>query len=487
MSQSLTQTLNLQMRLEQRLTPRLIQSMAVLQKPVADLEAYIEDALEANAALEIADEGPSTAAPSERQATEVRVRGDDRKVDGFARLERFARDHDLDWADGPPVSARRSSYSGEADAKMGAMANTAGRAIGLHEHLLNQWALVDVDAALRRAGEAIINKIDPDGYLRLRLEEIADSVRPPISTDLLEQALQGVQRLEPAGVAARSSVECLLLQLDALPGDNRIERTLIEQHLDELTHNRLPAIAKATGYSMGEINEAIKAIRSALYLHPGHLIGDRSVPPIRPDVIVDYAETGAGMVVRLARGNMPELRIREDVAAMARSKENGQATREFARKHVEEAAALIDAVNFRRTRLLEVARAIVEKQREFFDVGPPGLKVCKMSDLAVELQCDPSTISRTVADKHMQTPRGIYPLRYFFTGGTETDEGDSVGWDRVKTRVRELAEMEDRKNPLNDHQIAVLLSREGIDISRRTVAKYRQQLNIPAARQRRQY
>jgi RNA polymerase sigma-54 factor len=175
------------------------------------------------------------------------------------------------------------------------------------------------------------------------------------------------------------------------------------------------------------------------------------------------------------------------VASLAKSKENGKETREFARKHVEEAGALIDAVNFRRQRILEVARAITEKQRDFFDVGPSGLKVLRMSDLAAELSCDPSTVSRTVADKYLQTPRGIFPLRYFFTGGTETDDGETVGWDRVKSRVRELVDAENRMNPLKDDLIAAMLKEEGIDISRRTVAKYRQQLNLPAARQRRQF
>jgi RNA polymerase sigma-54 factor len=359
--------------------------------------------------------------------------------------------------------------------------------MGLHEHLLEQWSLLDLDAEIARAGEAIINHLDPDGYLRVRLEVIGDSVRPPIGLDALERALDEVHRLEPIGVGARDVVECLLLQVDALPGDNRVERTLIERHLDDIVHNRLPAVAKATGYSIGEINEAIHALRSHLALHPGHLVGERATPPIRPDVIVEYADTGGGLTVRLTRGNTPRLEIRTDVAVLAKSRSNGKATREFARRHVEDATALIDAVNFRRSRLLEVARAIVEKQHDFFDIGPPGLKVWRMSDLATELGCDPSTISRTVAEKYMQTPRGIYPLRYFFTGGTESDSGESMGWDRVKTRVRELVEAEDRKTPLNDEKIAALLKNEGIEISRRTVAKYRQQLDIPSARQRRTF
>ncbi len=487
MSQFLSQTLSQQMRLEQRLTPQLIQSMAILQKPVTDLEAYIENALESNAALELAEPEQPQPEPGDRENRNEPDERRDHDDRSFARLYRLGRDYDLDINERPPSRARRLSYSDQRDAKMGAMANTAGRATGLNEHLLAQWSLVEVDDEGRRAGEALINHLDPDGYLRVQLEEIAQSVVPPIRLEALREALEEVHKLEPAGIGAREVVECLLLQLDGRPGDNRMERTLIECHLDDITHNRLPAVARATGYSIGEINEAMKAMRSTLCLHPGYLVGDRSVPVIRPDVIVEYADTGGGLTVRLARGNMPRLRIREDVAAMAKSKENGKETRDFARKHVEEATTLIDAVRFRQSRLLEVVSAILEKQRDFFDVGPDGLKVLRMNELATELGCDPSTISRTVADKYMQTPRGIYPLRYFFTGGRETEDGESMGWDRVKTRVRELIDAEDKKATLNDDQIAALLKKEGIEISRRTVAKYRQQLDIPSARQRREF
>jgi len=481
MSHFLSQTLGQVLRMEQRLTPQLIQSMAILQKPVADLEAHINDALESNAALELAE--PEQVEPAEHSNEHDRRDGDG----GFARLDRFTRDFGLDSGERPPYPARRATDDGDRDAKMGALANTSGRSASLQEHLLDQWHLLDLADEVRRAGEAVINHLDPDGYLRVTFERIADSVRPPLRVETLKQALAEVQHLEPPGIGARDVVECLLLQLDALPGDNQVERTLIERHLIDIIHNRLPTVAKATGYSIGEINEAIKAMRSMLCLHPGFLVTDRLVPPIRPDVIVEYSDTGAGLDIRLARGNIPKLCIREDVAAMAKSKANGKETRDFARKQVEAATALIDAVTFRKNRLLEVSRAIVEKQREFFDIGPEGLKVFRMSDLATELGCDPSTISRTVADKYMQTPRGMFPLRYFFTGGTENDEGESMGWDRVKTRVAELVAAEDHQGPLNDDQIAALLKKEGMEISRRTVAKYRQQLNIPNARQRRRF
>lgn len=477
------------MRLEQRLTPQLIQSMAILQKPVAELEAYIQEALESNAALEIEETNADTDSDENRdRANELAAHHKD--DDSFARLDRFTRnfrDFDPDWIDRAPHKARRLSSSSDRDAKMGAMANTAGREIGLHEYLLEQWTMLELDEEIDRAGVLIMNHLDPDGYLRVRFDEMIENTNKSVSIESFDKALLEIHNLDPSGIGARDVVECLLLQLDRRRGDNQVERTLIQHHLQDLIHNRLPVISKATGYSIGEINEAIKAMRSMLCLHPGYLIGDRSVPAIRPDVIVEYTETGGGLSVRLTRGNMPALKINDEVSSIAKSKENGKSARDFAKRHVEEAAALIDAVTFRRSRLLEVSKSIIEKQRDFFDIGSEGLKVCRMSDLAVELECDPSTISRTVAEKYMQTPRGIYPLRYFFTGGTETDDGQSMGWDRVKTRVRELVDAEDKKSPLNDDKISEQLDKEGIHISRRTVAKYRQQLNIPAARQRKEF
>jgi RNA polymerase sigma-54 factor len=305
--------------------------------------------------------------------------------------------------------------------------------------------------------------------------------------ETIEEALALVQRLDPVGIAARDYQECLLIQLEAMPGTNLIEREVITNHLHDIVRNRFPAVAKATGYTIGEISEAVKAISSTLHLHPAHLVIDRQVPRITPDVMVEYPDDGGGLVVRLTRGNSPTLRISPHYAKLLKERSNGREVRSFVRKHMENATALIDAINYRRNRLADVTEAIVERQADFFSVGPAGLKVLRMSELANELECDPSTISRTVADKYMQTPRGIYPLRYFFTGGKESQNGESTSWDSVKARVKEIVAAEDRKAPLNDDRIAAALSAEGMAISRRTVAKYRQQLSIPQARQRRQY
>lgn len=491
MSQYLSQSLTQNLRMEQRLTPQLIQSMAILQKPMADLEQFIDDALKSNAALEVSEPEAQTVSEMDTavatESRQERDRAHDENGGSFARLNRFSRENELDGLDAGPAHSRRAGGDGERDAKMGAMANTAGREISLHEHLLNQWGLVEAGVEIRRAGEAIIDHLDTDGYLREPMERVSDSLRPPLPPSVMPEALREVQKLEPVGVGARDVIECLLLQLDNLPGDHHLERVLISRHLDDLAHNRLPAVQRATGFSLGEIQEAIKTMRARLTLHPGYLVGGRNEPPIRPDVIVTYAVTGDGLTVRLARGNVPELRIRDEVVQLCRARDKDKETREFARQHVEAAATIIDAIAFRQNRVMEVSRAIVERQRDFFDLGPSALKIFRMSDLAEQLNCDPSTISRAVADKYMQTPRGIFPLRYFFTGGMETSDGESVGWDRVKNRVKELVDAEDKHHPFSDDQIAVLLHQEGMDISRRTVAKYRAQLDIPAARQRKAF
>ena len=490
MSQILSQTLGQHMRLEQRLTPQLIQSMDILQLNIAALEQRIAEELERNVALESADVELPEVPEITTETPEPRPNRDgqrDSDSQSFNRLERLDREYDLDLAGAPFRSHRRTRSDGERDAKLDAMANTAARPESLAEHLLQQWGLLDLDQDARRAGEAIIYSLDDDGYLRMRLEEVADNTRPPIATSVLEKALPLVQRLDPVGVAARDYQESLLLQLETLPGNNGIERELIENHVHDVVRNRYPAIAKATGYSVGEITEAVKVIGTHLHLHPAYLVIERQVPRITPEVIVEYADDGSELVVRLTRGNTPNLRISERYSKMLKEKRNNKEVRSFVRQHVDSATALIDAVNYRRSRLLDVARAVIERQRDFFYQGPAGLKVLRMSELAGELECDPSTISRTVADKYMQTPRGIYPLRYFFTGGTELKSGESTSWDSVKARVQELIEGEDRTDPFNDDQIAAALQKEGITLSRRTVAKYRQQLDIPPARQRRTF
>ncbi|MCL2330272.1 MAG: RNA polymerase factor sigma-54 [Phycisphaerae bacterium] len=484
----MSQHLALGLRQEQRLTPQLIQSMNILQLPLLALEAKIREEMERNPALE---ETEQDVAPREEhdapfESADIVPSPENRElVEGFTRLDRMSREYGIDDSD--QTFGRPRHADGERDAKMDAMANTASRPESLNEFLLQQWAFVGVDEKTRKAGELIINFIEDDGYLRTSLAEIATQHAPPFTVTQIEDALSWVQTLEPAGVGARDLKECLLIQLDMLDHEEvELERTLVENHLVDIEKNRYPLIAKATGRSIDDIKQAVHNL-ARLHPHPGLLVGDREVPRVAPDVLVEYAEDGDGYTVRLARGNSPRLRISDTYRKMLQDCRHNKDAREFIRKNLESAGALIDAIAYRRNRLLEVAQEVVQRQRDFLDVGPTGLKVLRMSELAEKLGCDPSTISRTVADKYMQTPRGIYPLRYFFTGGTESTDGESTSWDSVKARVQAIVDGEDKKNPMSDEAIAAKLVAEGIDVSRRTIAKYRQQLHIPPARQRKDF
>ncbi len=486
MSHSMSQHLSLGLRQEQRLTPQLIQSMNILQLPLMALETKIREEMERNPALEDEPEVPEV--PEKPPADPDLPSGENTtqaEADAFSRLDRLSREYDFD--EGDQAFGRARPADGERDAKMDAMANTASRPESLSEYLLRQWVFVEVDGPIRQAGELIINYIEEDGYLKTPLEMIAEQHVPPFTPAQMQEALSWVQTLDPPGIAARDVRECLLLQLDQLEdGEYELERTLIEHFLPDIEKNRFPAISKATGKDIEEIKAGVRNLRK-LHLHPGYLVVEREVPTISPDVIVDYADDGDGYTIRLARGNAPRLRISDTYRRMLSEVKHDKEAREFIRRNLESASALIDAIQYRRNRLFEVARDVVERQKDFLDYGPSGLKVLRMSELAEKLGCDPSTISRTVADKYLQTPRGIYPLRYFFTGGTEGSDGETTSWDSVKARVREIVDQEDRKNPLNDDEIADRLQKEGIEVSRRTIAKYRQQLNIPTARQRREF
>jgi RNA polymerase sigma-54 factor len=481
MSQFLSQIPSQMMRQEQRLTPQLIQSMDILQLPLAALEARINEELDRNPVLELVENGHATTPqPAPPEAAESQPSPE---AEAFTRLDRLSREYGFD--EGDQAYGRPYREAGERDAKMDAMANSPSRPICLQEYLLQQWALEEVEGDIRRAGELILNYIDDDGWLRTDLGEIARQVDPPMSADLMEQALKRVQGLEPAGIGGRNLQECLLIQLNGQGGDHELEKALIEHHLEDIQKNRYPAIAKATGKSIEEIKEAVAHI-SHLHPKPGYLVVEREAPPIIPDVIIDYAEDGEGYAVRLARGNSPRLRLSPVYSKMLKE-HTDKNEREFLRKNMESARALMDAITYRRDRLLELTKVVAERQREFLDQGPQALKVLRMSTLAEEFGCDPSTISRTVADKYVQTPRGIYPLRYFFTGGTESAAGESTSWDSVRVRVKEIIENEDPNEPLSDDVVVEKLQAEGLTVSRRTIAKYRQQLNIPPARQRKKY
>jgi len=494
------------MRMDQRqlLTPRMIQSMEILQLPLMALEERIEQELQSNPALEFA-EGETEAdviqdspdAPQERSEAEesLVVKENSDQAEDFERLAKIGEYFENEeFATNGGNFRQASSYDGERDKKLDAMNNTAARGITLTEHLLGQWAFVECPPGVRKAGEAIINNIDPEGYFRADFETVRKDSKVPITLEELEEALKLVQTLEPAGVGARNLRESLLLQLIAIEQDEErtqkhdfeLERALITEHLKDLEMNRYPQMSRKLGRSIEDIQEAVERL-SRLHPYPGKQVGGEDAPPITPDAIIYYDEETDKYEIEMANDPAPNLFISGLYRKWIKDKTHDKKTREFLANNVRNARWLLESIQQRKSTIMRVIRAVVDAQREFFDKGPEFLRPLPMILVADQLGIHVATVSRAVSEKWIQTPRGVFPLRRFFSGGTTNAEGEDMSWDAVKEKLKVIIDNEDRHNPLNDDEIVLKLKEQGIDLARRTVAKYRKILNIATARQRRQF
>lgn len=479
------------MQQEMRLSPRIIQAMEILQMPLTALQERIDQELQSNPTLETRESADEPAETPVNSAADIEagekplVVREGANHDDFGRLDDFTneyRNEDIGF-DTP-----RTAPSTERDPKMDAMANAPAPGETLTEHLLGQWAFVEMDDATKSVGEMIINNISNDGYLRVELDELSTLMSPPASTAKLNEALRLVQTLDPIGVGARNLKECLSLQLavEADQGaDVALELELVNYFLRDIEGNRLPQIARRTGRSIEDIKNAIVTI-SHLNPRPGLLVGEQIAPIITPDILVSYDDRGE-IVVTLPDNHLPYLYVSGEYRRMVKDRNADRQTKQFVRKNIRSAEWLISAIMQRQHTICRVVEEVFKVQQEFLDSGPESLKPLPMGDVAARVGVHVATVSRAVAGKYVQTPCGIYPLRMFFSGGTTTAEGENVAWDAVKAKLKEVVDAEDKSKPLNDDQIVEALVAGGIKIARRTVAKYRDLMGIPPARKRKQY
>jgi len=484
-----------QMRMEQRmkLAPHMIQSMEILQLPILALQERIEQELNNNPVLEMAEPSnaeeaePAQEQPQEEDISEkdLVVNTDNNKVEDFERLESLEDDFKEYIEQAGPLYTRRQSD--EPDRKLEAIKNTAAPPQSLHEHLTEQWRLVEVEEPVKKAGSMIIDYIDDRGYLTIRLEQLHNKDRNEFTLNDLKQALETVQRLEPAGVGARDLKECLLIQMAQSSEDMSFEFRLIAEHMDELLENRLPDIARKMNCSTDRINQAIKRM-SKLDTSPGLQIGPDKNHPITPDVIVESANNSGDYLVRLADPSLPGLRLNSYYMRMAKDNGVSEKTRKFLQNNIRSAQWIIDAIEQRKNTLLKVAESVVKYQKDFFDKGPLYFRPLPMSKVADDVGVHLATVSRAVAGKYVQCAWGILPLRKFFSGGMQDDTGQAHSWEAIRVKLQAIIDAEDRTKPLSDDQIRKRLAEAGIkNLARRTVAKYRKLLNIPTARFRKKY
>lgn len=493
MSMRFEQSQGMHLGQSMKLSPRMIQSMEILQLPITELEERIEQELENNIALELAE--PEREDSDEPVNREEAMGADSDSFEHLADMTRDVPGFAENEFDAYRTPARSDT---DRDPKADAMASAPARSGTLHEQLLEQWRLTDIDPAILEAGSVLIAHLADDGYLRTSFDEIL--ARAPANLKLtrerLEQALEALQLvLEPPGVAARDIPECLMLQLGAIEADPASAanetllarvRTLITSHLEDLSQNRLPRVAAESGLTIDEIREALEFMRR-LSLAPARQLVQTRHEVITPDAIVEYDEEHDTYYAYLNDRRSANLRVSEEYARLAADKSLDKKDREFIKTNIANANWLIDALGQRSSTLLRVLRVVIDAQRDYFDSGPTGLRPLPMTQVADQLGIHVATVSRAVADKHIQTPRGIVPLRSFFSGGLATDSGQDMSYDAVKAALREIVDAEDPANPLSDDALADALKDRGIDIARRTVAKYRTQLNIPSTRLRKKH
>jgi len=309
----------------------------------------------------------------------------------------------------------------------------------------------------------------------------------------MHHALRLIQTLEPAGVGARNIAECLLLQINALEEDPEnedhdfeLERKLVTDHLKDLEMNRYPQISKKLDRPIEDLKQAVHRL-SRLHPHPGKQIGHDDAPPITPDAFIYLDEETDRLEIKMSNDPSESLYIGGKWRKMLKEKNLDKKTKEFLTNNVRNARWLLESIEQRKSTIARVIRVVVDAQRDFFEKGPEFLKPLPMIQVADQLGIHVATVSRAVSEKWIQTPRGVYPLRRFFSGGTTNAEGEDMSWDAVKEKLKIIIDEEDKKNPLNDDEIVLKLKDQGIDLARRTVAKYRKILNIPTARQRKDF
>src|SRR3954454_11723289 len=498
-------SLGQQMQLAQKqvLAPRMIQSMEILQLPLMALQERIEQEMENNEMLEQVEvdenepeaeaqdsESASSVADTER---ELVVKGDPNNEDDFERLLNMAEHLPGDYEERSRPSMNR--IEAEGDRRHDAMANMLARPETLVDYLHHQLSWFEIDADVRRMAERIMYSLDTNGYLKTPLEELLPPVAAEVNGDLqayrakqmaiAEEALRVVQRLDPRGVGARTLKECLLLQL--IPGmpDYDELRILIENHLEDLENNRLPQISKKTGMSIDKIQEVWHELRK-LKPKPGADFTETTAPSVTPDVFVERNDEGKYQV-RLEDTQLPALYISPYYRKLWRDEGTNAETREYIKRKINSAQWLIESIEQRRSTLTRVSQAVVDHQTKFLDDGPYHIEPLKMQQIADKVGVHVTTVSRAVDDKWIQTPRGIFPLKRFFVGGTTAADGEEVAWDRVRIKLQEIIDNEDKKSPLSDDAIVEELGKAGITVARRTVTKYRKAMNIPSSRGRRDW
>jgi RNA polymerase sigma-54 factor len=459
------------------LTQKMQQALHVLQLSTAELEQFIQQELETNPFLE--QKTRKEEGETGKEAEKTTNADDDQEfieqpfdLDAYADKWDIKRREGTDLSYNPDNFARRQYYE-----------DSITREESLRAHLMSQLHLTTEKADLYRIGERIIiGDIDEKGYFTGDEEMIAAELG--LSVEKVRETLAMIQRFEPSGVGAHDVVECLLLQIDAEDPENEKLRTLVRDHLDALMRCQIPKIARAMGIQPGEV-EALKKELSFYNPYPGNEYASEPAQYIAPDVVVEKVDDE--FVVRLAEERLPDLRVNNSYQKEVKAQSTSKEDKDYIRSKIEAAEWLRRNVTQRQETILKVAQAIVEIQQEFLHKGVEHIRPLTLQDIADVVDVHESTVARTVRGKYIQTPQGLFEMKYFFSTGLESDNGPAQSSRSVQAMIRKIIDGEDKRKPLSDQKIADLLKKEGINIARRTVTKYREGMGILKTSMRREY
>lgn len=493
--------LSQRMSLQQVLAPQLQQSLQLLQAPVLELKALVEQELQQNPMLEElgvtemnteekrnSEDGESTAQldpaepPADVQFDPATEKPSKEPVDDLqAEFEKLAQ-LDQEWRDvfsqtNLPMRSRE-----EDEEKRQFMFDSLVADTSLQETLLEQVRLSELHEADRSIAEMIIGNIDDYGYLRSTIDELAFSTNIPV--DKIQTVLKVIQSFHPPGIAARDLRECLMLQLERAGRQQELEYRMIDEHMDALGRRRFPEIARSLDVSIDDVQEAAARI-GHLEPRPGRAFMSDRNQYVVAEVFVQ--PSGDDYVVTTNNDQVPHLRISNTYKDLMAQADCSQEVREYIREKIRAGKFLIKSLHQRQQTILNIANEIVQRQREFMDHGVSHLKPMTMVQVAEAVGVHETTVSRAVSGKYIDTPQGVFEMKYFFTSGLQTSGGANVSNTTVKDMINEMIRKEDTIKPLSDEEIVKQLTQKGIVIARRTVAKYRSELNILPSHLRKVY
>ncbi|MBI5087117.1 MAG: RNA polymerase factor sigma-54 [Acidobacteria bacterium] len=519
----LSPRLQLKVQQKQILTPGLVQMVTVLQLNRLELREMIAEEIAQNPVLEDTGEGAEELTPAEVQALLEAERAPDPSDAAVLQVTNEAAvatyEGESDGYDAPEIAETAAVASSDFETQVSTEAAQAtdpfdqidfgsyfdewmdpgfrspaaedpdkpgfetflSSPVTLTEHLRQQLALLVMDPEVRDAADAIIGNLDDTGYLSIELGEIAQS--EGYSLEALESALEEIQCLEPAGVGARSLQECLLLQLESRNARGSVAWQIVENHLKLVESKSVKDLCRLLGRPAEHILTALEVIRH-LDPKPGIRYSGPGARQVAPDVYI--SKDGDDYIIQISDEDLPQLRLNGSYRRLLdREQEPDKETRNYIKERFQSALQLIRNIEQRKQTIVKVCQAIIGRQAEFFEHGVDHLRPMMIKDVAEEIGVHPSTVSRAVSSKYAHTPQGVFELRFFFSEAVQGPSGGGIPLQTLKRMVKKMIDEEDPAKPLTDDHIAALLQGQGIEVTRRTVAKYREDMKIPSTHHRR--